>query len=74
MPFHVFYMASNRAIRGYIDKIAPFPVKGILPQHGSIIPEEFVRKALEGLRELPAGIDLLYPASNLEEAVSRLLA
>lgn len=73
VPFHVFYMASNRALAGYIDKVAPFPIKAILPQHGSVIPEQHVRKALEALRELPCGVDLLYPASNLESAISALL-
>jgi flavorubredoxin len=73
VPFHVFYMASNRAMRGFIDKIDPFPIDAILPQHGSILPKPFVRPALAKLRELPCGIDLLYPASNLESALSGLL-
>jgi flavorubredoxin len=72
VPFHVFYMASNRAMRGFIDKISPFPITAILPQHGSIIPGPFVRKALSQLKELPCGIDLLYPASNLENAIASL--
>ncbi len=72
VPFHVFYMASNRALRGFIDKIQPFPIKAILPQHGSIIPEAHVHSAWAQLRELPCGIDLLYPASNLEAAMKQL--
>ncbi len=72
VPFHVFYMASNRAMRGFLQKIEPFPITAILPQHGSILPREHVKRALEALRELPCGIDLLYPATNLESAIGSL--
>jgi len=73
VPFHVFYMASQRALQGYIDKIRPFPLSAILPQHGSIIPKQHISEALSRLSKLPCGIDLLYPASNLESAFSQLL-
>lgn len=73
VPFHVFYMANNRALRGFCDKVAPFPIEAILPQHGSILPKSMVRPALAALRELPCGIDLLYPASNLESALKGVL-
>lgn len=73
VPFHVFYMASNRAMRGFLDKVAPFPIRAVLPQHGSVLPEAMVRPILAKLRELPCGIDLLYPASNLESAINALI-
>lgn len=73
VPFHIFYMASNRALRGFIDKIAPFPIEGILPQHGSVIPGTMVPQVLEGLRNLPCGVDLIYPSSNLEQAARSIL-
>jgi flavorubredoxin len=72
VPFHVFYMASNRALRGFLAKIDPFPVTAILPQHGSIIPRQHVKAAFSALRELPCGIDLLYPATHLEQAMTGL--
>lgn len=72
VPFHVFYMANNRAMRGFLDKIGPFPITAVLPQHGSIIPSKWVKTALDRLRDLPCGIDLLYPASNLESALGML--
>lgn len=72
VPFHIFYMASNRALRGFIEKVEPFPITSILPQHGSIIPPSMVKKALNALKELPCGIDLHYPASNLEALISNL--
>jgi flavorubredoxin len=73
VPFHIFYMASNRALRGFVEKIEPFPIRAILPQHGSVIPGSLVQNALENLRALPCGIDLIYPSSNLESAMSRLI-
>jgi len=73
VPFHVFYMASQRALQGYLNKVRPFPLTALLPQHGSIIPQQFVEAAFDGLSSLPCGIDLLYPASNLESAFSKLV-
>lgn len=73
VPFHVFYMANNRALRGFCDKVTPFPIQAILPQHGSILPRNMVKQALDALRELPCGIDLLYPASNMESLLQGLL-
>ncbi len=73
IPFHIFYMASNRALRGFVEKVEPFPIDAILPQHGSVIPGPFVRNALQNLKELPCGLDLLYPKSNLELELSKLL-
>ena len=73
VPFHVFYMANNRALRGFCEKIAPFPISAILPQHGSILPGSMVKRALDALRELPCGIDLLYPASNIESLLAGLI-
>lgn len=73
VPFHVFYMASSRALKGFCDKIAPFPINAILPQHGSIIPANHVKTAIARLRELPCGIDLLYPATNLESTLNAMI-
>ena len=73
IPFHIFYMASNRALKGYLKKIEPFPITALCPQHGSIIPEAHVKRALEALAELPCGLDLLYPASNIESVLAEIL-
>ncbi len=73
LPFHVFYMASRKALRGFLRKIEPFPVSAICPQHGSIIPPAQVQRALESLANLPCGLDLLYPASNIESVLSEIL-
>jgi len=73
VPFHVFYMANNRALRGFVEKMRPFPIKALLPQHGSVIGEDNVKNALDALSTLPCGIDLLYPEGNLESALKNLL-
>ena len=59
--FHIDYMASNIATRGYVDRLRHLELNAILPQHGSIIPRKHVQKALEYLRELKCGLDLIYP-------------
>lgn len=73
VPFHIFYMASQRALHGFINKIEPFPISAICPQHGSILPASMVRQALTSLKQLPCGIDLLYPASNIESILAEIM-
>lgn len=58
--FHLDYMASNIATRGFVRKIEHERIEAILPQHGSIIPKEHVPDALHYLRELHCGLDILY--------------
>ncbi len=62
--FHMDYMASNIATRGFVEQLDALPasdISAILPQHGSIIPKEMVSQAMEYLRTLQCGTDLLYP-------------
>lgn len=59
--FHKDYMASNKATAGFAGKIEQLPLKAILPQHGSVIPEKYVADALSYLHNLRCGIDLIYP-------------
>lgn len=59
--FHVDYMASNIAARGYALKLDDKLIKAILPQHGSIIDEDNVQNAIEYLVDLQCGLDLEYP-------------
>ena len=58
--FHVDYMASNIAARGYVRRLDGIDIQTILPQHGSIIPQEHVADALEYLENLQCGLDLVY--------------
>ncbi|OYT15805.1 MAG: MBL fold metallo-hydrolase [Bacteroidetes bacterium 4572_77] len=59
--FHLDYMASNVAARGFAMKIQDMKIEAILPQHGSIIPKKFVVDAIKYLEELQCGLDIVYP-------------
>ena len=58
--FHVDYMASNLACRGFLRNLGSFVPEAILPQHGSVIPKYFVPNAMEYLKKLKCGLDLIY--------------
>lgn len=60
--FHLDYMASNLAARGFVRQIEHLPIDAILPQHGSIIGKAHVPAALDYLRHLRCGTDILYAA------------
>ena len=59
--FHIDYMASNIATRGFVRRLEPYSIAAILPQHGSVNVRDFVEDALVYLRELECGTDVLYP-------------
>jgi len=65
--FNKDYMACNRAALGFTDRLTDLAITAILPQHGSIIPDEFVEQALAYLASLACGLDLLYPLSTGEK-------
>lgn len=58
--FHLDYMASNVAARGFAAKLDGLDIAAILPQHGSIIPGHLVPRAIEYLRTLRCGLDIVY--------------
>lgn len=58
--FHVDYMASNVAARGFVGRLEGLPIDAILPQHGSVIGPQHVGAALDYLRELRCGTDIIY--------------
>jgi len=59
--FHVEYMASNIAARGFVNSLNGLDIKGILPQHGQVIGEPLVGDALRWLAGLKCGTDIIYP-------------
>ena len=63
--FHIDYMASNIATRGYIRRLDGKTIDSILPQHGSLINGTNVQEALDYLENLQCGTDIIY--SDLEE-------
>lgn len=62
--FHIDYMASNIATRGFAQKIEHKTIDAILPQHGSIINKEFIPNAITYLKELKCGTDIVYGDLN----------
>lgn len=58
--FHIDYMASNVAARGYIRRLDGVDIQAILPQHGSIVPKKFVQDALTYMHDIQCGLDLIY--------------
>ena len=64
--FHMDYMASNIAARGFVRRIESLEIDAILPQHGSILGKRDVPAALDYLRDLRCGTDLIY--STLDSA------
>ena len=74
MYFHVYYMASNKALKYFVEKIKPFEIEAIVPQHGSIIPRKFVKDALKFLENLKCGTDLLYEESPVKTIMDELLS
>lgn len=58
--FHLDYMASNVAARGFARKLDNITIDAILPQHGSIINKENVENAITYLKNLQCGTDIIY--------------
>lgn len=58
--FHTEYMASNLAARGFVRHLDGLPIDAIFPQHGSILGPDTVPQAIEYLRELRCGTDIVY--------------
>jgi flavorubredoxin len=58
--FHIDYMPSNVATRGFAKKIEHEKIEAILPQHGSIIDSANVLHAINYLKDLRCGLDIIY--------------
>ena len=58
--FQKDYMASNLATRGFVQSLSDCDIQAILPQHGSIIGPHHIVEALDYLKKLQCGTDLIY--------------
>lgn len=58
--FHLDYMASNLAARGFVKRVEQLAIDAILPQHGSILGSQHIAAALDYLRNLRCGADIIY--------------
>lgn len=58
--FHQLYMPSNRILKHCMEQqFEKLPIGRILPQHGSVLENDQVQQAIDFLKTLPCGIDLL---------------
>ena len=55
------YFACNIATRGYAMEIENLDIEAVLPQHGSILHKKFVPNAIDYLKNLECGLDIIYP-------------
>ena len=58
-PLHERLMASNKALKIWINKVRYLDIEAILPQHGAIIPRRHVKKFFDWLENLKVGVDLM---------------
>ena len=59
--FHMDYIASGIAAKGFVRNLDGLEIDAILPQHGSIISKENVLDAIDYLENLVCGLDMIYP-------------
>jgi len=57
--FHQTYMPSNRILKACMEKFEKMDIDLILPQHGSVIEGDQIGVAIDHLKSLPCGIDLI---------------
>jgi flavorubredoxin len=57
--FHQLYMPSNSVLRACMERLEKMDIERILPQHGSVLEGKDVQIAIQHLKELPCGIDLI---------------
>lgn len=57
--WHQRYMPSSRILKPCMERLERLAIDRILPQHGSVIEGAQVMEAIEHLKGLPCGIDLM---------------
>jgi len=57
--FHQIYMPGREILRNCMNQLEKLQIERILPQHGSIIEGGLIHKAIEHLKGLPCGLDLI---------------
>ncbi|MEO2069297.1 MAG: MBL fold metallo-hydrolase [Desulfurobacteriaceae bacterium] len=56
---HRILMCSNKVSKAWAERVKNYEIKAILPQHGAIIPEEYVKYFIKFMENLKCGVDLL---------------
>ncbi|MCP5245232.1 MAG: MBL fold metallo-hydrolase [Burkholderiales bacterium] len=57
--FHQAYMPGNKYLKRAMERFEKIPIDRILPQHGSVIESNEVQVAIDYLKQLPCGLDLI---------------
>ncbi len=58
--FHKRFLASNIAIKAYLNKLSKYDIQLIAPQHGSIFPDKQTsQRFLNWLSNLKVGVDII---------------
>jgi len=57
--FHRLYMPSGSILARCMENLSGLEIDRILPQHGSILEGANVQRAIEHLKTLPCGVDIL---------------
>jgi len=55
--FHRRYMASNQAVKQYLDRISELDIELICPQHGAIFKQDTVPRFIDWLSRIDVGVD-----------------
>lgn len=64
--FHKSYISSNKAVRNFLINFKDREVAHIMPQHGSVMIEENVKRAFNYLKHLKCGLDYFQDISDEE--------
>ncbi len=57
--FHQTYMPCNQVLRHCMEQFEKMDIDKILPQHGSVLERDDIAKAINYLKTLPCGFDLV---------------
>ena len=57
--FHQAYMPGNKHLKKAMERFEKMDIERILPQYGSVIEGPQVKQAIDFLKQLPCGLDLI---------------
>ena len=57
--FHQEYIPANALLKNCMEQLETYDITRILPQHGSIIEGDNIQVAIDHLKTLKCGLDLI---------------
>jgi len=61
--WHQAYMPSNALLKECMERLEQMEIQRLLPQHGSIFMADDIPAAIEFLKHLPCGLDLIHKSA-----------